>query len=124
MPVSVSPTWAATFVLTFLAAVCFYVAMLAPIEAHSRAAVALAGVVVDWVPVAAGWMQLEADPPAYLWWTHMGFGVVGYAILAYCLLGWLRGRPRDRRVRLSFLVIWTPAYLAGIVMAVSAPNGL
>lgn len=121
---SLLSAWTMTFVLTFLAAVGFYVSMLAPLEAQSRALVAAVAIVLDWIPVAAGWMQLGTDPSAVLWWTHMGFGVVGYAILGYCLLGWVRDRSRGLRVRLAFLVIWTPAYLAGIGMALTAPNGL
>ena len=121
---SLLSAWTMTFVLTFLAAAGFYAAMLAPLENRSRAFVAVVAIVLDWVPVATGWMQRGTDPPAGLWWTHMGFGVVGYAILGYCLLGWVRDRPRGLRVRLAFLVIWTPAYLAGVVMARLAPNGL
>ena len=108
------------FAVGTFAAACFYVAALAPVTPRRRAGVAVAGVVTDWLPLFAGWMAIPGDPPALLYAVHMGFGFVGYLLLAYCLLGWVQGVQRRLAVRVAFLAVWTPAYLAGVVMAAQA----
>lgn len=112
-----------TVVFGTAAALCFYTAALGPLAPRRRAGVALVGIVIDWVPVAAGWMRLAGEPSAGLYAIHMGLGVLGYALLGYCLVGWMRGRPRSRRVRVAFLAVWTPAYLAGLLMGVGWTPG-
>jgi len=108
------------FLVGTLAAGCFYAAALAPITNHERALVALVGIVVDWVPVITGWMVIPGDPPPVLFAIHMSFGVVGYALLAYCIVGWLRDQDRSLKTRAAFLGIWTTAYLAGVAMTAGA----
>ena len=109
-----------TFVIGTIAAICFGVAALGPLPPRFRAAVAITGVVIDWIPVVAGWMTVEGSPPQVLLSMHFGFGVVGYTILLYCLVGWIRAVERDWRVRVAFIGIWGIAYLAGIGMTVDA----
>ena len=108
------------FAVGTFAAVCFYAAALAPLAERRRAGVAAVGVVADWIPLFAGWMAIPGDPPALLYAVHMGFGFVGYLLLVYCFLGWIRGVQRRLAVRVAFLAVWTPAYLAGVVMAAQA----
>ena len=114
------PTIAATFVVGTVAAICFVVAAIGPLAPRGRAALAVAGIVVDWAPVAAGWMTVTGAPSRVLLGAHFAFGFVGYLLLAYCLLGWIRNRERPVRVRVAFVGVWGVAYLAGVLMAVDA----
>lgn len=109
-----------TFVVGTVAAACFVAAAFGPFGPRARAAIAVAGIVVDWVPVAAGWMTVESAPSQVLLGAHFGFGIVGYLLLGYCLLGWIRGRERSQRTRVAFVGIWGVAYLAGVGMAIDA----
>lgn len=102
-----------------LAAVCFVVAALGPLEPRRRATLAVVGVLVDWLPVAAGWMTID-EPSNVLLAVHFGFGIAGYLVLLYCLLGWVRGRERSPKARVAFVGIWGIAYLAGVLMAIGA----
>lgn len=101
------------WVFTGFTAVCFYAAALGPLEPRKKGYVALAGVVSDWVPFFTGWMQATVELPRSLFYVHISFGVVGYSLLLYCLLAWLRGRERPLRVRAGFVGLWSIAYLAG-----------
>lgn len=107
-------------VLGTVAAVCFYVSALAPIGNRERAVVAVLGIVTDWIPVLVGWMSISGSPSRVLYAAHLGFGVVGYALLVYCLAAWLRDRNPRLAIRLAFLGIWTVAFLAGVAMASAA----
>ncbi len=75
------------FIIGTLAAVCFYVAALAPITNHQRVGVAVAGIVIDWIPVVTGLMAIPGDPSPILFAIHISFGVAGYVLLGYCLVG-------------------------------------
>lgn len=108
-----------TFVIGTFAAVCFVVAALGPITPRWRAGIAIAGIFIDWIPVAAGWMAV-ADPSHLLLTLHFGFGIVGYALLLYCLIGWIRGDERSLYTRAAFVCIWGIAYLAGVLMVVDS----
>ena len=114
------PTIAATFVVGTVAAICFVVAALGPLAPRRRAALALAGIVIDWTPVAASWMTVPGAPSRVLLAAHFAFGFVGYLLLAYCLLGWVRNQERPVRARIAFVGIWGVAYLAGVLMAIDA----
>ena len=109
-----------TFVVGTIAAICLVSAAIGPLSPRRRAAVALLGIVVDWIPVLAGWMTLNGAAPRSLLFVHLGFGVVGYLLLVYCLLAWIQGRERARQVRFAFVGIWGLAYLAGVAMVVTA----
>ena len=114
------PPIAVTFVVGTVAAICFVVAALGPLAPRRRAALAVAGIAVDWIPVVAGWMIVPGAPSRTLLGAHFGFGVVGYLLLAYCLFGWVRDRERSVRARVAFVAIWGVAYLAGVLMSVEA----
>ena len=109
-----------TFVVGTIAAICLVGAAIGPLPPRRRATLALVGIVVDWIPVLAGWMTLNGAAPRSLLFVHLGFGVVGYLLLVYCLLAWIQGRERARKVRLAFVGIWGLAYLAGVGMVVTA----
>ena len=111
---------ALTFVVATLAAACFVAAALGSLAPRRRALVAVVGIVLDWIPVAAGWMSVDAAPSPVTLAIHFGFGIVGYLLLGYCLLGWVSARERPHRVRLAFVGIWGIAYLAGVAMAIES----
>jgi hypothetical protein len=111
-----------TLLLVTVAAGCFYVAALAPIENRVRGLVAIVGIVIDWLPVALGWMSLAGSPAPVLYASHLVFGVAGYALLLYCPAAWLRDRNRRLAVRAVFLAVWTVALLAGLGMATAGPR--
>ena len=83
---------------------------------------AVLGIVADWFPVLFGWVSIPVLPPPLLYMSHPVFGVVGYAILLYCLVAWLKDRNCRFEVRVAFLGIWTVAYLAGLGMATATPT--
>lgn len=113
------PPIALTFLIGTGAAVCFVIAALGPIAPRRRAAIAIVGVVVDWLPLFAGWMTVD-DASQLLLAVHFGFGLVGYGLLVYCVIGWVRGRERVALVRVAFIGIWGIAYLAGVLMSIDA----
>ena len=122
MTVSVDPL-VLTFIVGTAASVCLVGAAIGPLSPHRRAAVALLGIVLDWIPVLASWMTLNGAAPRVLLIAHFGFGFVGYLVLAYCLLAWIQGNERSRQVRIAFVSIWGIAYAAGVSMAVTAFTG-
>ena len=119
MTVSVDPL-VLTFIVGTVAAVCLVGAAVGPLTPRRRAVVALLGIVIDWIPVLASWMTLNDAAPRVLLIVHFGFGVVGYLLLVFCLLGWIQGYERSRQVRIAFVGIWGIAYLAGVALAATA----
>jgi hypothetical protein len=106
--------------LGIFAAVCFYSAALAPLGNRQRALVGVLGILSDWLPVLLGWMSVHGSPSPVLYASHLGFGVAGYALLLYCLAGWIRNRNPPLGIRVSFLAVWTVAFLAGFGMAAAS----
>lgn len=89
---------------------------LGPLAPRRRAAVALAGIVIDWIPVITGWMTVEGVPPRLLLAAHLGFGGIGYLLLICCLVAWVQASEGPQTVRLWFVGIWGISYLAGVTM--------
>lgn len=93
-----------TFSIGSIAAICFVIAAVANIQPSTRGIVAVLGIIIDWIPLLAGWMVVTEARMSLLYF-HFVFGIIGYGIVLYYLVGWVRLIERSRWIRIAFISI-------------------
>jgi len=103
-----------SLLLPSLAGALFYLAVIFPISPTQRSVLSIIAAWIDWAPVISGDMQVK-NYNSVLLMLHIGSTLLAYGVLGILLYQWSH-RNDSAEMRLSFLALWTTAYILGVLM--------